>query len=225
LSIVIPIGPGDRAWVNLVDQLLPELPSGVEVVLSAAGSFPEGGPVPPSPVRWVCGAPGRAQQLNRGAAAANGSSLWFLHADTRLDAGSTALVMRCLRARPGALWYFDLRFLDDGSPLMLLNTAGVWLRSHLLRLPFGDQGLALAADRFRELGGFREDVPYGEDHLLVWSARRAGMAVRSTGHPIYTSARRYAEQGWLATTTRHLRLTWRQALPEAVRALRSGWSA
>jgi hypothetical protein len=38
--------------------------------------------------------------------------------------------------------------------------------------------------------------------------------LRPTGGTLRTSARKYREQGWLSTTTRHLQLTALQAVPE-----------
>ena len=121
---------------------------------------------------------------------------------------------------PGALHYFDLAFSGDGPPLMRLNERGVWVRSHLLGMPFGDQGFCLRRDVFFGLGGFPEDVPYGEDHLLVWRARQAGVPLRCAPATLLTSARKYGERGWLRTTARHVYLTYRQALPEAARLWR-----
>ena len=93
---------------------------------------------------------------------------------------------------------------------MRINEFGVWLRTRLFRLPFGDQGFLLSRANFVRLGGYDETLPSAEDHALIWRARRAGMAIRAIGATISTSARRYAEFGWGKTTCKHLRLTWRQ---------------
>ncbi len=106
--------------------------------------------------------------------------LWFLHADSRLNARSLTSLESSLRAEPDGLHYFDLAFLPDGPRLMILNQAGVWLRSHLLGLPFGDQGFCLKRELFLKLGGFDETAPYGEDHLLVWAAKRRQNPARSS---------------------------------------------
>jgi hypothetical protein len=119
-----------------------------------------------------------------------------------------------LEAQPAALCYFDLEF-EDGPRLMLLNEWGVRIRSRLLGMPFGDQGLALGKQEFESLGGFSLGAPYGEDHLLVWTARRRGMRLMPVGSRLGTSARAYREGGWGRTTARRLGLTVRQALPEA----------
>jgi hypothetical protein len=228
LSIVIPVGPGDASWGTLVHRLAGSSPARVEILISAAEPPPPdfGGADPPGSgpaVRWIVGPAGRAAQLNRGAAEARGRFLWFLHADSRFPVGALPIVtlLERLESQPGTLWYFDLRFLRDGPSLIALNEFGARLRSRLFGLPFGDQGFALSHARLSDLGGFREDVTYGEDHLLVWAARHAGVPVRSTGCPVYTSARTYRRQGWLGTTLRHCWLTWRQAVPEGVRWVRS----
>jgi hypothetical protein len=161
---------------------------------------------------------GRAIQLNAGACAADRAWLWFLHADSRLAAATLpALVVAATRA-PDALGYFDLRFAADGPPAVRLNELGAFVRSRVLGLPFGDQGFFLAADTFERLGGFDPRLTCGEDHALVWTARRAGVAVAPARAPLYTSARKYADGGWLATTARHLRLTAAQAWRGARRA-------
>jgi hypothetical protein len=210
LSVVVPVAPGEPALGGLLAQL-EALPDGVEVLLVGAEARPAG--VPPR-FDWRVAPHGRAAQLNEGGRAARGDVLWFLHADSRLTPGTLPALGRSLAADPEALHYFDLRFLDDGPPLMRINEAGVWLRSHLGGMPFGDQGLCLRREHWERLGGFPTDTEYGEDHLFVWRARRAGVRLRPTGGTLLTSARRYRERGWLATTTRHLRLTARQAFLE-----------
>ncbi len=226
LSIVIPVGPGDLSWGDLLSQLAPACPAGTEIVLSAAEDEPalldgHRSALPGLAIRWISGVAGRGRQLNRGARSSNGGYLWFLHADSRLSGETFPTLLRRLRAGEGAIWYFDLRFLPDGPRLTVLNEVGAWLRSRLLGLPFGDQGFALTRSLFEALGGFPEQAEYGEDHLFVWAARHASVPVRPLGLPLMTSARKYARSGWLTTTLRHLWLTWRQAAPEIVRLARS----
>jgi hypothetical protein len=223
--VIVPVGRGDPAWQEMLPPLLDQLPSGTEILLTTAGPAP---PVEPHrrtslTMQWVSGAAARGARLNRCAGLARGRFLWFLHADSRLDAGAAGSLLERLRAGPECLWYFDLRFEPGGPPLMGLNQWGARVRSDLLGLPFGDQGLAMARDLFLRLGGFRENVTRGEDHLLVWAARRAGARARPVGAPIYTSPRRYRDEGWLRTTSRHLWLTARQALPEAAGWIRDRW--
>lgn len=212
LSIVIPCGPGDSAWQALLPQLA-ALGDRGEVILSGVDGSP-GWPPPASALdalpgcRVISGPTGRAAQQNRGAAAGRNRWLWFLHADSRLHPRSFGRIAALPEG--DALAYFDLAF-HDGNAAMLLNRCGAHIRSRWLGMPFGDQGLLLPRALFERLGGFDERIGSGEDHALVWAARRAGVPLRPLRLPLYTSARRYAEHGWLATTLRHLRLTWQQA--------------
>ena len=97
---------------------------------------------------------------------------------------------------------------------MRTNAMGANWRSRRLGLPFGDQGLVLPRLEFDRLDGFDPRLAHGEDHALVWRARRAGLPLREIDAAVITSARKYAERGWLRTTLRHLRLTADQAWRE-----------
>ncbi|MFU8895858.1 MAG: TIGR04283 family arsenosugar biosynthesis glycosyltransferase [Gammaproteobacteria bacterium] len=213
LSVIIPVGPGDDTWRDLLDDLA-VLEDGAEIILVASqggapAAFRPGRYGLRVPTRWLETPAGRARQQNAGAAAAGGETLWFLHADSRLPPASVAAATHFYGR--AALGFFDLRFRDDGPRLVALNAFGVRLRSRWLGMPFGDQGLILPRRLFEELGGFDEGLPQGEDHALVWAARRAGIPLIPLRTPLLTSARRYAQHGWLRTTLRHARLTIAQA--------------
>lgn len=210
LSVIIPVAPGETAWRQLLDDLAP-LDAGHELVLSATEP-------PPNDLantaarRWLVAPVGRARQMNAGAASARGEFFWFLHADTRLKPSALDALFRSIDRFPNDLHYFSLRFLNDGPRAMFLNAWGARWRSRWLGMPFGDQGLCLRADRFRELGGFDESLPCAEDHALVQFARRRGLRLRCTGAAIATSARKYREHGWWRTTRRHLGFTLRKLI-------------
>lgn len=215
LTVVVPVGPGDVLSPALRAQLT-ALPREAEVVIVEAGEMraapttlmlPQDGP------RWqtIATMPGRAAQQNAGATTGTRDWLWFLHADSQLAPGTLSALAGFMQRNEAALGYFELRFLDDGPALMPLNALGARLRSAWFGLPFGDQGLLLPLSTFRQLGGFDTALPKGEDHDLVWRARRAGVPLRAVGAPLYTSARKYAERGWWTMTAAHLQETWRQA--------------
>ncbi len=216
LAVIIPVGPGDQAWRTLLPQLS-FLPSDAEIcmVLSQKSALPLAAELPQlsATVTFITAPIGRARQLNAGVAATGNAELWFVHADSVLAANTAAAINCALKSKSHAnsLHYFDLRFIKDGSRKMRINEFGVWLRTRLFRLPFGDQGFLLSRANFVRLGGYDETLPSAEDHSLVWRARRAGMKIRAIGATLSTSARRYAEFGWGKTTIKHLRLTWQQA--------------
>ena len=95
-----------------------------------------------------------------------------------------------------------------------MNELGVWIRSHLLGIPFGDQGLALSRETFLKVGGFEVGRDCGEDHYFIWKARQSRVRVRSVGASIRTSARKYKRLGWRETTKKHIAITFQQAFPE-----------
>lgn len=227
LSVIVPLAPGETEWRGLLAQLA-ALPAGSEVIVVYAGEPVAGREVGtqappdwPAQVRYrPCHAPaGRASQQNQGARLATGDWLWFLHADSRLRADSLDALRDFLATGRDAMGWFQLAFRDDGPRWMVLNARGANWRARRLGLPFGDQGLVLPRHRFEALGGFDEQARHGEDHLLVWAARRAGLPLQRIPATLETSARKYAQHGWLRTTLRHGRLTFAQAWP-AWRALR-----
>lgn len=210
ISVIVPLAPGgEDLSVLLADLKI--LPSCSEVLFMTAD--PEcycrkTSVIPGVPVRFLSTLGGRAESMNAGAEEARGNHLLFLHADSHLTEESFAALLRKIEQEPEALLYFDLKFDTGSSPLMHLNEKGAFFRSRILRTPFGDQGFCVSGDIFNGLGGYRVDVPYGEDHLLVRKARQEGISVISVKAPLYTSARKYQKNGWLRTTVTHL-LLWR----------------
>jgi hypothetical protein len=212
LGIVIPIGPGEASGATLLESLQALAPDWPLVVVYAQGDAQRRPPDLPSR-RCIDAPAGRAAQQNAGAAALSTPHLCFLHADTVIDAAAIAALRRFVASEARALGYFDLRFVD-GPPLMALTATAVRWRCRLFGLPFGDQGLCLPRADFLTLGGFDSARGIGEDHALVWQARRAGLRVRPIGATLGTSARKYVRDGWWRTTWRHQCWTWTQAWRE-----------
>lgn len=193
ISIIIPVGPGENAFEALLGDLRP-IEKEAEIIIIKGSA--------------------RAQQLNDGAQKTTRDFLWFLHADSRLSPKTMEALLKSLSNNPHALHYFNLRFLPDGPPFMLINEIGHRIRSEWMGVPFGDQGFCLSRENFAFIGGFPEDVAYGEDHIFVWRARQKGIKLRSTKAILKTSARKYRKQGWLKTTLLYYKLWTRQARPE-----------
>ena len=144
--------------------------------------------------------PGRARQLNRGAAATHGEWLWFLHADSILPpdwADQLHEAMAAPRLVGGA---FRVRIAALGLRYRVLDGWG-WLRSALCRTCYGDQGLFVRRPVFERLGGF-DDLPALEDLAFSERMRRAGPVALLRG-PIRTSARRWERHGWWRTVGEH----------------------
>lgn len=215
LSIIVPVGPGDRAWHGLVEQLANITPR-AQLLLVFAERDPQRGAAPAT-CRSLTAPAGRAHQLNAGISAATGKWLWLLHADSRLRPDTLPALREHLAGGPGELGWFQLAFDSDGPRQMPLNAFGANLRARWLDLPFGDQGFVLRRDDAHRIGPFDPLLAQGEDHAWVWRARRIGLRMRPVDGTLATSARRYAEHGWLGTTMRHLRLTAQQVWRESRR--------
>ena len=228
ITVIIPVAPAETEWPNLCRDLT-KLPIEAEIIL-AGPQMPVLAPqildkmASGRKFHWIVAPHGRAAQLNLGARCASRKYLWFLHADSRLNLKALASLEKSLQQNPDAVHYFDLRFLKDGPPLTHLNMLGAWIRSHVIGLPFGDQGFCISREQFEKTGGFPEDVEYGEDHLFVWKARGLGIDFVCTGQTLKTSARKYRRDGWGPTTLKHGYQTARQALPEILRLVKSRFS-
>ncbi len=144
--------------------------------------------------------PGRARQMNAGAARADGGSLLFLHADTLLPPGWAEVVPRTLRAAGVVAGAFRFRIAGNfpGKSLIEWITG---IRSRWLQRPYGDQGLFLPKALFEEMGGFA-DLPIMEDYEFAARLRRRGRLV-TVREAALTSGRRWRTLGVLRTTLRN----------------------
>ncbi len=148
--------------------------------------------------------PGRAIQLNAGAAAARGEILLFLHADCRLHPNCLAQVVQLLeRPRHGENRHLCGAFrqrIDDPRSVFRWIEQGNALRARM-GLPYGDQGIFLDRELFESVGRFAE-LPIMEDVDLMWRIRRY-LRPQLLDGPLQVSARRWKENGVFRQTARN----------------------
>ena len=194
LSIVIPV-------LNEADQLaicLDELSARRWIREHAEIIVCDGGSADGSPdvarqfcSRLVTSPPGRAAQMNRGAADAGGTHLLFLHVDSRLPDGFE------YSFPTDADWGFFRLRLDGPATIYRIIEAAINLRTRLTRVAGGDQGLFFSRRCFDRLNGF-PPIPLMEDVAICKQARKL-----STPHIIEdrltTSSRRWQQHGVLRT--------------------------
>jgi glycosyltransferase involved in cell wall biosynthesis len=139
---------------------------------------------------------------NLGAAQADSDYVLFLDADIELAHAS--LIRRAVEAaQQKKLHCVTTSILcRDGNWIDKLIYAGNDLFQYLscLHLPFAT-GMFMLFDlnQFRELGGFHEQVLFGEDYLLSQQVGRRHFAIVRGG--VYTTNRRFKKMG-------HLRVGW-----------------
>ncbi len=141
--------------------------------------------------------PGRATQMNTGAAIATGSILLFLHADTQLPADFPTLVQQSLARAHVVAGAFALGIAGNMPGLRWIARLANW-RSRYLQMPYGDQAIFLRAEQFRAIGGFPQQ-PIMEDYELIRRVRHYG-TIAIVPQPVVTSARRWQTLGVLQTT-------------------------
>lgn len=174
-----------------------------ELVVADAGESPETAAAYAALGARILTAPGRrGARLHRAVGGTRGDLLFFLHADSRPPDNALALIRNAIGggAAAGA---FSLAY-AGGGPALAAIASWANLRSRLLALPFGDQGLFCRRDAYEKAGGFR-DLSVCDDLDL---ALRLSRAARLTLLPqkTVTSPRRYLENGVLRQGLRNLRV-------------------
>lgn len=207
LSIIVPVLNEATALAAMLVQLLPLRQSGCEVLFVDGGSTDATVTlIRNADFKVLLSCPGRAKQMNAGAALTSGPLLLFLHADTELPEGAVDSVHQALRspAQSGLHHWgrFDVRIV--GQHWMLRVIAYMMnLRSRWSGIATGDQAMFVTRAAFEAVDGF-PDQPLMEDIELSKRLLRLSRpaCIRSR---VNTSGRRWDTHGvW-----RTLFLMWR----------------
>jgi rSAM/selenodomain-associated transferase 2 len=196
VSIVIPARNEAAGIADVLQPLQALRNRGHEVMLVDGGSEDETLQRAAALVdRCLSAPPGRARQMNAGAAAASGDILWFLHADTRVAPASDRILLAAC-GQTDCWGRFDVR-LSGRQPLLRLVERLMNLRSRLTGIATGDQGMFVTRELFERVGGF-PDIPLMEDIELSKRLRalRRPLCLRQQ---VLTSSRRWEEQGIVRT--------------------------
>ena len=202
LSIVVPTLNEAAGIEAALAALAPLHARGAEIVVADGGSTDGTAALAQRHADRVIAAPrGRANQMNAGAAAAQGDVLLFLHADTRLPADADRLIAQALA--DGHAWgRFDVA-IAGRHPLLPLIARLMNLRSRLTGIATGDQAFFVSRAAFAACGGF-PPIPLMEDIALSRALKR-GDRPACLRRRVRTSGRRWDENGFWRTVL----LMWR----------------
>jgi len=151
---------------------------------------------PRTHIKLLTAPPGRAPQMNAGAAASRGDVLLFLHADTLLPRDARLAIEGALEDPACVGGRFDVRFGRDSRPGRLIGSM-INLRSRCTGIATGDQAIFVRRAVFERLGGF-SDIPIMEDVDFTRRLKRAGR-VAALRSQVVTSYRRWDACGPIRT--------------------------
>ena len=193
LSVIIPALNEAGCIRELCRALQPLRSRGHEVILVDGGSDDHtlalGKPLVD---RVLCSARGRASQMRAGAAAANGTILWFLHADTGVPDNPDHLILAALENSRTEWGRFDVLLSD--RHLVLRSVAYLMnLRSRISGIATGDQGIFVRRSLSEKAGGVPL-LPLMEDVAFSRALKKHGRPA-CIRQKLLTSARRWKKHG------------------------------
>lgn len=147
-------------------------------------------------ITLLSSSPGRARQMNAGAAVSHEDVLLFLHADTILPANAREAIDRALLDVACVGGRFDLRF-DRGGAWARMIAWFINVRSRWTGIATGDQAIFVQRAIFQRLKGFA-DLPLMEDVDFTRRLKRMGRFA-AVGERVTTSFRRWEQAGPLRT--------------------------
>jgi len=198
ISIIVPTLNEAASIQSVLDCCQIFRRHGHEVIVADGGSQDETLALAEPLVDQIVHSPaGRAEQMNKAAAEATGSLLWFLHADTWVPEDALSALGDTLVVQPLTCWgRFDVCFDHNGWQYRVIAYF-MNKRSRWTSVATGDQGIFISRDLFDDCDGFAP-IALMEDIEICKRLRRICKPVNLTVR-LMTSSRRWETAGWLRT--------------------------
>lgn len=152
-----------------------------------------------------------SKQRNKGSQLAKGSYLVFLDADARIRSNFLQKLASYIHIHKGLLFIPAFSVSKKDPQLsMVVDFANALIRlSNKIGKPFSTGGsMILEKHFFALIGGFPEDVPLSEDHLLVRNAYKFGVNAKFLSTIKVTfSLRRFKREGKLEMLYKYIKST------------------
>lgn len=206
LSVVMPVWRESDTIESTLSRLQSLRSQGHELIVVDGGSDDNtAGLARPLCDQLMVSEPGRAVQMNAGAAAASGNILLFLHADTLLPSSAPERFAE-FDSSSCAWGRFDVCL---SGQRRLFRVIGWFMnqRSRLTGIATGDQAMFVRRSIFEELGGFAR-IPLMEDVELSSRLKKLSPPF-CIQDPVTTDSRRWEKQGPWRTVFLMWRIRWR----------------
>jgi rSAM/selenodomain-associated transferase 2 len=198
ISVIVPVLNEDQSIAATLAALLELAPH--EIIVVDGGSADRTREITAQfPVEVILSERGRGRQMNRGAQAASGEVLLFLHADTILPSTAFDDIGAALAKRDYLGGRFDVELAGSHWLLPLVGRM-ISCRSRLSRVGTGDQALFVRREIFQRMGGFPE-IPLMEDIAFCQALKRLG-SVACLRSRVVSSGRRWEMDGVWRTILR-----------------------
>ena len=200
ISIVIPALNEEGCIARTLERLQAMRQRGHELIVVDGGSTDNTVTVSTALADRLVRAPrGRASQMRAGAAVANGTVIWLLHADSLPVDGADRLILGCL-SRPAVQWgRFNIEFSGERRVFKMIALF-MNLRSRLSGIATGDQGIFLSRELYEQVGGI-PDIPLMEDVALSRRLKRNSRPA-VVNQKLTSSPRRWEKHGIASTILR-----------------------
>ena len=152
-----------------------------------------------------------SKQRNKGAQLAIGPFLVFIDADARIKSHFLHKLASYIKIHKGLLFIpaFSVSKHDPQLGMILDFTNALISLSNKIGKPFSTGGsMILEKNFFDIIGGFPEDVPLSEDHLLVRNAYKYGVSAKFLSNiTVKFSLRRFKREGKLKMLYKYIKST------------------
>lgn len=202
-SIVIPVFH-ETPLINHVINHLKGISAGFETEIIVVDGDPKGstlGCIEHPDIAKIVSGKGRGRQMNKGAAAAKGDILLFLHADTELPDRALTGISSVMDKKEYSGGAFDLG-IQSGRTIFRLIEKVVSIRTRLTSVTYGDQAIFIRRRCFEALNGFRE-IPIMEDIEFMRRMKKSGNRIFVIPKKVNTSPRRWEKEGIFRCTLRN----------------------
>ena len=203
ISIIIPTLNESENIVPLITSIFNYKKGAIEVIVCDGGSSDDTVQVAKAAGATVFIAPqkGRAAQMNFGAKNANGSILYFVHADVKLNPDFEQDIYQAINEGFSLGCY---RYQFDSKKILLKINAfftrfdKIWCRG-------GDQTLFVKRTCFERLGGYRDHFKIMEDYDFISRARKE-FKFKIIPKNVIVSARKYDTNSYLKVQLANLKI-------------------